>query len=102
MLGITKRISFQSFRRFSVAALLLLGGCAGFAGEDGQVTYHDRDHDGKVDLEKHRYSGSIDRDWQLRDDNFDGRYEKKVIIGVGIITEPVDLPVPTGVRIKKP
>ena len=66
-----------------------------------EISYFDRDGDGKADLEKHVYPGSADADWLLEDNNHDGRYERKVQFGDGIITSTVDLPVPTGVRIKR-
>lgn len=65
-----------------------------------QVSYYDRNGDGRVDQEVHRYRGVADADWELRDDNYDGRYEKKIIYGVGIVESPVDLPVPTHVHIE--
>jgi hypothetical protein len=65
-----------------------------------RITYYDRNGDGKVDLEKHRYPGMADMDSELRDDNHNGRYEKKVIYGVGIFESKIDLPVPAGVRIE--
>src|SRR4051812_31460890 len=77
---------------FSICALLLgavlLCGCA--SNNDpleskGQVHYYDRNGDGKVDQEKHHYRGVADADWELRDDNYDGRYEKRILYGVGII-----------------
>ena len=64
------------------------------------VYYYDRNGDGIVDLEKHHYGGVADADWQLRDDDYDGRYEKKIQLGVGVIESAVDLPVPTRVRIE--
>jgi hypothetical protein len=66
-----------------------------------QITYHDRNSDGKADLEKHRHPGWADADWELRDDNFDGRFEKKILYGVGVFETAVDLPIPTLVRIEK-
>ncbi len=65
-----------------------------------ETTYYDRNNDGKVDLEKHRYHGWADRDWELRDENYDGRFEKKILYGVGVIESAVNLPVPTNVTIK--
>lgn len=66
-----------------------------------RVSYYDRNGDGKADLEKHRYGGMADADWQLRDDNYDGRYEQKVVLGVGIFHSAVDIPVPVNVRVKR-
>jgi len=64
------------------------------------ISYYDRNGDGKVDLEKHQYRGVADADWELRDDDYDGRYEKKILFGVGIIESAVDLPVPSHVRVE--
>ncbi|HEX8297366.1 MAG TPA: hypothetical protein VF593_13765 [Chthoniobacteraceae bacterium] len=66
-----------------------------------RVTYYDRNGDGKVDLEKHRYPGVADADWELHDDDYSGRYEKKLLFGVGVIESSVDIRVPTGVKIEK-
>jgi hypothetical protein len=69
--------------------------------ESGEhILYYDRNGDGKVDLEVHRYPRWADADWELRDDDFDGRYEKKILYGVGAVESAVDLPVPTGVHIQ--
>lgn len=65
-----------------------------------KVTYHDRNADGKVDLEKHSHPGANDADWELRDDNYDGRFEKKVLYGVGVVESVVDVRVPKWVRIE--
>lgn len=65
-----------------------------------QVTYYDRNGDGKVDLEKHRFLEMADADSELRDDNFDGRYEKEILFGVGVFEKAANLPVPTGVKIE--
>jgi len=63
------------------------------------VTYYDRNGDGRVDLEKHEYRGVADANWELRDDDFDGRYEKKVVAGYTIIETTVHAPVPANVPI---
>src|SRR2546423_11966482 len=65
-----------------------------------QVFYYDRNGDGKVDQERHHYRGVADSNWELRDDDYDGRYENKVVFGVGIIESVVDIPVPTNVHIE--
>lgn len=65
-----------------------------------KVTYHDRNADGKVDLEKHSHPGVNDADWELCDDNYDGRFEKKVLYGVVVIESVVDVRVPKWVRIE--
>ena len=89
-------------------SLLLLGavlwpGCATHKeseGSTGQVLYYDRNGNGKVDLERHHFPGLADADWELRDDNYDGRYEKKIHYGYAVEETPVHLPVPTDVHIE--
>lgn len=49
-----------------------------------QITYYDRNSDGKVDQEKHHYRGVADADWELRDDDYNGRYEKKILYGFAV------------------
>ena len=58
------------------------------------VKYVDRNNDGKIDYEKHTAMGACDADWELRDDNFDGRYETQKDYGFAVIEHSVDLPVP--------
>jgi hypothetical protein len=64
-----------------------------------EIRYFDRNGDGKVDLEYHHYPGAADMDWELRDDNYDGRYEKKILYGFAVLESKVDIPVPTNVPI---
>jgi hypothetical protein len=66
-----------------------------------QVTYYDRNGDGKVDREFHHYPDLADADWELLVDDYGGRYEKKVLYGIGVFKSVVDLAVPTGVQIEK-
>lgn len=65
-----------------------------------RISFGDRNGDGKVDLEVHRYDGAADAEWALRDDNYDGRYEKQLRYGIGISESTVDLPIATNVRIE--
>ena len=65
-----------------------------------QTSYYDRNGDGKVDQEKHQYRGVADADWELQDNDYDGRYEKKILYGFGIVESAVDLPVPTHVHME--
>ena len=65
-----------------------------------QITYYDRNGDGKVDQEKHHYRGVADADWELRDDDYNGRYEKKILYGFAVTESTVDIPVPTHVHIE--
>ncbi len=64
-----------------------------------EIRYYDRNGDGKVDLEYHHYPRIADMDWELRDDNYDGRYEKKIVYGIGVFESPVDIPAPTNATI---
>jgi len=64
-----------------------------------QVIYYDRNGDGRVDQEMHHYPGLADADWELRDDDYHGRYQKKILYGFTIVESAVDLPVPTHVPI---
>ena len=90
---------------FLLIATLLSFGCAPRSGDSledrARISYYDRNHDGRVDLEVHQHPGVADADWMLRDDDHDGRYEKKILLGVGVFESAVDIPVPTGVKIKK-
>jgi hypothetical protein len=83
----------------------LCSGCAthkDISESPGRVHYYDRNGDGKVDKETHHYPGTADADWELRDDDFDGRYEKKILYGVGVLESRVDIPVPTNVHKARP
>jgi hypothetical protein len=90
---------------FSVI-LLVVAFCSGCATHGDsfqsseQVLYYDRNSDGKVDQERHHYPGVSDADWELRDDNYDGRYEKKIVYGYAVTESAVDLPVPTHAHIE--
>lgn len=64
-------------------------------------SYFDRNGDGKVDIESHRHRGIADADWQFRDDDYDGRFEKKILYGVAVKETAVDIEVPTGVKIRQ-
>jgi hypothetical protein len=87
------------------AEIMLLSGCAIHEGDPlerrEKVSYYDRNSDGKVDLEKHQHSGVVDADWDLRDDDYDGRYEKKVLYGFAVKESSEDVRVPTGVKIDR-
>ena len=84
-------------RVFAISLLLLLtafwSGCA--THKDSlesreQVFYYDRNGDGKVDQERHHYRGVADADWELRDDDYDGRFEKKILYGFAVVESAVD------------
>lgn len=81
-----------------------LAGCVSESGDAvvkrrEKVTYYDRNGDGRVDLEKHIHHGMADADWELRDTDFDGRYDEKVLYGVAFVQSKADLPVPKRVKI---
>src|SRR5689334_3085573 len=81
----------------------LWAGCAGQTAVDRpieQVFYYDRNGDGRVDLEKHHFPKMADADWELRDDDYSGRYTKKVLYGYAVVESAVDLPVPGKVRVE--
>jgi hypothetical protein len=65
-----------------------------------QVLYYDRNGDGRVDLERHHFPGVADADWELRDDKYDGWYEKKILYGYAVEQTAVHLLVPTNVHIE--
>lgn len=86
-----------------VLGALFLPGCAtqSTAPESReQVLYYDRNGDGRVDQEKHHFWGGADADWELRDDDYNGRYEKKILHGFALTEWGIDLPVPTNVPIE--
>ena len=94
-------------RVFAISLLLLVtafwSGCATRTDSlesREQVFYYDRNGDGKVDQEMHKHPGVADSDWELRDDDYDGRYEKKIVYGFAVVESAVDLPVPTRVHIE--
>src|SRR5260370_17519790 len=94
--------------RVFLFCLLLLGAffCSGCATHPTtpesreQVRYSDRNGDGRVDQERHHFPGVADADWELRDDDYDGRYERKIVYGFALTESAVDLPVPTHVHIE--
>ena len=69
--------------------------------DHAQILYYDRNGDGEVDLEKHQHPGFTDADWELRDDDYDGKYEKKIHFGLAVLSSVIDIRVPTGVKIGK-
>lgn len=87
-------------------AVSLICGCASPSGDSledrARISYFDRNGDGKVDLEKHQHPGVADADWQLSDDDYDGRYEKKILYGFAVTESAVDIRVPTGVKTERP
>ncbi|MDI9239903.1 hypothetical protein QLQ15_13405 [Lysobacter sp. LF1] len=64
----------------------------------GEITYHDDNLDGFVDLEMHDF-GCCDRNWALVDSDFDGIFDLRVQWGYSLTTEPIERPVPHFVAI---
>jgi hypothetical protein len=73
------------------AVFTVAGGCA--TPKRHAVDYKDTNRDGKIDQEYHSYLAS-DANWELRDENFDGRYDKKISYGYGKDVTLIDKPVP--------
>ena len=90
---------------YFLLAAAFLSGCATRSNEplssEAQVSYYDRNADGKIDLEKHHYPGLADADWELRDDDSDGVYEKKVFFGFALKQSAIHIRVPTGLKIER-
>jgi hypothetical protein len=63
-------------------------------GIGGIISTQDRNGDGKVDREFHKFPGAGDMDWEFRDDDYDGVYEQLIRYGVGVFYEKVRIPVP--------
>ena len=57
------------------------------------TTYLDRNKDGKVDREFHDYPCLEDANWELLDENYDQRYDKKILYSIGPIESEVDFPI---------
>lgn len=66
-----------------------------------EVTYYDRNKDGRADRERHHYLSGADRDWELRDNDFDGIYELRINEGYSITRHKVAVPVPKAVELAK-
>jgi len=84
-------------------AIVLWAGCASHRQRGGraqQVLYYDRNGDGRVDLERHHFPGLADADWELRNDNYDGRYDKKIVYGYGVVETAIDIEVPADVHLE--
>lgn len=83
-------------------AVAVVPGCATKAApleSTERVLYYDRNRDGQVDQEKHLVPGAAGEDWELRDDNYDGHFEKKRVRW-GDIDLSYCPPVPTGVPLE--
>ena len=103
-LALMKRARILSFSAaLAFAAFSFLPGCSTdqtSLEQREKIFYYDRNGDGKADLEAHQLLGKAEADWDLRDDDHNGRYEKRVPYGYGVVTV-VDLPVPTDVPISR-
>ena len=91
-------------RPWTLISLFLLASCASTPHSTPElarweITYYDRDHDGRVDFELHRPPGTADSAWAFSDTHFQGRYEVKLTYSYVTLRERVDLPVPTNVKI---
>jgi hypothetical protein len=82
-----------SIHIYSLVLCVFLTGCA-VGGSGARVVYKDRNGDGIVDSEYHAYGGA-DLNWELRDTDFDGRYDKKIRYGYTRVESVVDEAVPT-------
>ena len=95
----------KSIISFMLVAVAVCTGCASNSSspqESGaRTSYYDRNRDDKADLETHRHPGIADADWDLRDDDYNGRYEKKILYGFAVKQSAVDIPVPTDVHVKQ-
>lgn len=60
-----------------------------------RVIYKDTNGDGKIDQEYHANSGA-DMNWEMKDENFDGRYEKRIYHGFATEVTIIDKPIPKG------
>jgi hypothetical protein len=89
-----------------IIALFVAMGIAGCATArppnlpQGEVTYYDRNHDGRVDFEFHAVG--FDTDWALADRDYDGYYDIYLSYGIaGSAIYKIHRPVAAGVKITK-
>jgi hypothetical protein len=68
----------------------ILVGCAW---DSSQITYEDRNGDGRIDHEYHAFAGR-DCNWELVDTDFNGRYDRKIAHGFSRQETLIDQPVP--------
>lgn len=62
--------------------------------KDLTVEWADRNKDGRVDLQRHFFRGSEDRNEVLTDEDQDGFFDKFTLFGAGIIKKDVRIAVP--------
>jgi hypothetical protein len=93
-------------RSLPLISLFLLASCASTPHNTPEIarweiTYYDRDHDGRVDFELHRLPGAAESAWAFSDTHFRGRYDVKLTYSYVILRERVDMPVPRNVPITR-
>ncbi|MES2597648.1 MAG: hypothetical protein V4662_20045 [Verrucomicrobiota bacterium] len=64
------------------------------------VEWLDTNKDGSIDLQKHTFSGTADRDEMLKDEDFDGFFDTFTLFGAGISETPVHIAVPKPVEMQ--
>ena len=79
------------------SVITVLGGCD--LPPPPLITFYDRNGDGVVDFELHHHLRSDDTDYAFCDTQFRGRYDLKINYNPFNSPEPIDRPVPTGVKI---
>ena len=80
-------------RFFLVVVCLFLSPSCLAENSDFEVKKLDRNNDGVVDLYECRFPMITDSDWTMRDDDFDGVFEKKDVFGEGYYEEDVSIKV---------
>lgn len=58
------------------------------------IQSEDRNADGRIDREVHKYPELADADWELRDEDYDGVYEQLITYGYAVQTQQVSIAVP--------
>lgn len=79
-------------------AMVGLSGCATVADPNVpefkyKVNYTDKNDDGYIDAAFFALVGGADGDFTLQDTDFDGRYDKATVYGIGVFHREVDYPV---------
>lgn len=62
--------------------------------ENLAVEWLDTNKDGRIDLQKHTFRGTADRDEAFEDTDFDGFFDTFVLYGVGVSEKTVHITVP--------
>lgn len=102
-----KTLLRDTLGRLSTAALALClpTGCANSptAGvPQERILYQDRNHDGRIDEEKHVITNGCDMDWSLVDTDFDGIYDRMIRYGYAVTSSPVRIPIRPGTIVQSP